>query len=258
MNEADEAARLTTALEDCERSLHRSQAEFEEFTSRIAHDLREPLRTVATYCQLLSEQKSPAAGEEEGEEAKLFLGYILDGVDRANSLLTSMVEYATGTVSRRPPLPVDMNTAFCDAAHAAAQQPLGKNKPAAAELDHDPLPVVAGDFDMLSKVLRHLLENAIKFSDRPDPRVVVSARRDNSYWLFSVRDNGPGIDPAHHQRIFGLFKRLHGRDYPGSGLGLAFCQKAIESLGGRIWIDSRSESQPEGSAFYFTLPAVED
>ncbi|MGH9557981.1 MAG: sensor histidine kinase, partial [Bryobacteraceae bacterium] len=228
---------------------------------------REPLRTVSTYCQLLSEKNAPG---EEDEETKLFLGYILDGVDRAQALLTSMVEYATGSVSRRPPVAVDMNAVFAEAERAVDSV----GKPEGAAICHDPLPIVTGDFDVLTKVMRHLIDNAIKFNRAPDPRVCVSATRDGAFWKFSVCDNGPGIDPAHHERIFGLFKRLHGRDYPGSGLGLAFCRKVVESLGGRVWVESRSpaqpedstsaqpedstSAQPEGSAFYFTLPVAED
>ena len=119
-------------------------------------------------------------------------------------------------------------------------------------ITHDPLPLVIGDFDVLTKLLRHLLENAGKFNSNPTPTAHVSAMRQNGEWLFSVRDNGPGIDPAHQERIFGLFKRLHGREFRGSGLGLSFARRAVEWHGGRIWVESKPG---EGSTFYFTLPA---
>jgi signal transduction histidine kinase len=107
---------------------------------------------------------------------------------------------------------------------------------------------------MLTKVLRHLVRNAIEYCGSPAPRVHVSSTRVDADWEFSVADNGPGIEPAFHDRIFQAFKRLHGKEYPGNGLGLAFCKKAIEWQGGRIWVESEPGA---GSAFHFTLPAAE-
>jgi signal transduction histidine kinase len=116
------------------------------------------------------------------------------------------------------------------------------------------LPQVFGDFELLTKVLYHLTRNAIQYCGTPSPRVHISSRREGLHWVFSVKDNGPGIDPAFHDRIFGVFKRLQGKEHPGSGLGLAFCKKAIEWHGGRIW----TESTPgEGATFYFTLPPAD-
>jgi signal transduction histidine kinase len=106
----------------------------------------------------------------------------------------------------------------------------------------------------MTKVLRHLIRNAIEFCGTPSPRVLISSRREHHDWLFSVQDNGPGIDPAFQGRIFGVFKRLHGKEHPGNGLGLAFCKKAIEWHGGRIWMESTPGA---GSTFYFTLPPAE-
>lgn len=107
-----------------------------------------------------------------------------------------------------------------------------------------------GDFEILTKVLHHLIRNAIEYCDTPAPRVHISSRRENGDWVFSVRDNGPGIDLAFQGRIFGVFKRLHGKEHPGNGLGLAFCKKAVEGHGGRIWVESTPGA---GSTFYFTL-----
>jgi two-component system, chemotaxis family, sensor kinase Cph1 len=104
-------------------------------------------------------------------------------------------------------------------------------------------------------VFRHLFTNAIKFSGRPDVSIEVSARRDDPDCTISVHDNGPGINPAHHERIFEFFRRLHGREFPGAGLGLSYCRKAIDSLGGRIWVESKPG---EGATFLFTLPAADE
>ena len=123
-----------------------------------------------------------------------------------------------------------------------------------AVVTHDPLPAVMGDFEGLAKVLHHLIRNAIEYCGALSPRVHVSSRREDLEWVFSVKDNGPGIDPAFQGRIFGVFKRLHGKEHPGNGLGLAFCRKAIEWQGGRMWMESTPGA---GSTFYFTLAADE-
>jgi signal transduction histidine kinase len=124
----------------------------------------------------------------------------------------------------------------------------------AAIVTHDPLPAVTGDFQVLAKVLQHLIRNAIEYCETPSPTVHISSRLEDHECVFSVRDNGPGIDPAFQDRVFGVFRRLHGREHPGNGLGLAFCKKAIEWHGGRIWIDSTPTA---GSTFYFTLPPAD-
>jgi signal transduction histidine kinase len=113
---------------------------------------------------------------------------------------------------------------------------------------------VCGDFEVLTKVLRHLIGNAIEYCSTPSPRVHISSRREDLEWLFSVEDNGPGIDPAFQGRIFGAFKRLHGKEHPGNGLGLAYCKKAIEWHGGRMWVESTPGA---GSTFYFSLPPAD-
>jgi len=123
-----------------------------------------------------------------------------------------------------------------------------------ATVSHDPLPAVMGDFGILTKVLHHLMRNAIEYCEAARPSVHISCRRQDLEWVFSVRDNGPGIEPAFQGRLFGAFQRLHGREHPGNGLGLAFCKKAIERHGGRMWIES---AEGAGSTFFFTLPPAD-
>jgi chemotaxis family two-component system sensor kinase Cph1 len=123
-----------------------------------------------------------------------------------------------------------------------------------AIVTHDPLPWVWGSFDMLAKVLQHLISNAIEYCGTPSPRVHISFRRMEEEWVFSVKDNGPGIEPAFQDRIFMPFRRLHGKEHPGNGLGLAFCRKSIEWNGGRMWVESTPGA---GSTFYFTVPPAE-
>jgi len=227
---------------EAEDRLRRTREDFEEFIVRAAHDLREPLRTVSAYCELLARSEPQRADSETDQ----FRGYILDGTGRIQLLIADMVEYATAASDSAYLLSIDMNDVFREAA-ADAGQP-------AAVVTLDTLPVVTGDFGKLVKVARHLLDNAARYCDKPESRVHVSSRRDGPDWLFIVQDNGPGIDAAYHERIFEPFRRLHGRQYPGSGLGLAFCRKAIESQGGRIWMESEPGHE---SSLFFTLPAAD-
>jgi light-regulated signal transduction histidine kinase (bacteriophytochrome) len=233
---------LESARLDAEDRLRRANADFQEFTSRLCHDLREPLRTISTYSQLFVNRMAASPDPD----AALSLQYIQDAVGRAQALLAAVMEYSSIESGARRLVPVDLNVVFAEAVRREGHQ---------QAYSHDELPRVVGDFDLLSRLFRHLFENAIKFANRPDPSVHVSAFRKDYDWVISVHDNGPGIDPAHQETVFGLFKRLHGRDFSGSGLGLAFCRKAIESLGGRIWLES---SPGEGATFLFSLPAAED
>ena len=166
------------------------------------------------------------------------------------SLLTDMVEYWATDPAGSQMCRTDMEAALRQALLVTDKQ----LKEAGATVTHDPLPAVSGQFEILTKVLRHLIENAIKFRGAPPPRIHVSSRREDLEHVFSVEDNGPGIDPAFRERIFGAFKRLHGKEYPGTGLGLAFCRKAIERQGGRMWVESKIGA---GATFYFTLPAAD-
>ena len=111
-----------------------------------------------------------------------------------------------------------------------------------------------GDFEILTKVLHHLIRNAVEYCVAPSPRVHISCSRSGTECVFSVKDNGPGVDLAYQSRIFGAFKRLHGKEHPGNGLGLAFCKRAVDAQGGRLWMES---TPGEGSTFHFTLPAAD-
>ena len=245
----DEIERLRKALDaetrDClelRRQLGRASAEFEEFVSMAAHNLRESLRDIASYSQRMGEISDGAAGE--------YLVRIQEGAARAQSLLGDVVEYwATGTGERRSSR-TDMEAALCQALLSTERLIAERS----AIVTHDPLPAVIGDFEILSKVLHHLVRNAIEYSGAPSPRVHISCKREDLECVFSVRDNGPGIDPAFQGRLFAPFKRLHGKEYPGNGLGLAFCRKAIEWQGGRMWMESAPGA---GSTFYFTLPPAD-
>lgn len=247
----DEVERLREALDaetrrclDLERRLGHASGEFEEFVSTAAHNLRESLRNVAAFGRLIAENQ---AGRLDSE-SKEYLDRIQEGAAAMTSLLSDMVDYCAAGVGGEPASRTDMEAVL-------RQALLDTDKPIeerGAIVTHDPLPAVEGDFELLAKVLRHLIRNAIEYCETSPPRVHISSARAALDWRFSVQDNGPGIEAAFQERIFGVFKRLHGRGHPGNGIGLALCRKAIEWHGGRIWVEPAPGA---GSIFYFTLPA---
>jgi len=248
-----EIERLRHALEaetrrclEVRGQLDRVNAEFEQFVSMAAHNLRESLRDVASFSQLLAET---CAGRLDSD-AGAFFERIQEGAGRMQSLLADVVDYwATGAGDRQS-LRTDMDAVLCQALLCTERQ-IAKRS---AVVTNDALPPVCGDFDILTKVVHHLIRNAIEYCDKPSPRVHISSKRVDLDWVFSVEDNGPGIDPTFQGRIFEVFKRLHGKEHPGNGLGLSFCKKAVEWHGGRMWMDS---TPGVGSTFYFTLPPAD-
>jgi light-regulated signal transduction histidine kinase (bacteriophytochrome) len=253
MGNSEETERLREALDaetlrclGAERRLEQANADFEEFVSMAAHNLRESLRDVASYSQLIAE--TWAGRPDPG--AEVFLGRIQEGAARMESLLADVVDYWTTGTGGQEFSRTDMEAVLRQALICAEKQIAEFH----AVVAHDPLPAVTGDFATLSRVLHHLIRNAIEYCGTATPRVQISSKRVDLEWVFSVEDNGPGIDPAFQGRVFDVFRRLHGKEYPGNGLGLAFCRKAIEWYGGRMWVESTPGA---GSTFYFTLPPAE-
>jgi light-regulated signal transduction histidine kinase (bacteriophytochrome) len=238
-----EIERLRNALDaesercrELQAQLDRASAGSEEFISTAAHDLRESLRDIAAFSQLLAED-DPATGE--------CVDRIRAGAARMESLLDDVVDYCSLGTSGAPASDVSLEAVLDQAVILSGAR--------VEVVTHEPLPSVRGDFHTLTQILRRLIRNAMEYCARPDPLVHVSSELRNLEWVISVRDNGPGIDAAFHERVFGAFKRLHGKELPGNGLGLAFCRKAIESQGGRIWMESTPGT---GSTFYFSLPVL--
>jgi light-regulated signal transduction histidine kinase (bacteriophytochrome) len=201
---------------------------------------------VAGYVQLLNKRY----GEQLDETAGEFIGYAVDGVKRMQKLISDLLQYSRVSTRGKEPEPTRSEEAF-DLARANLQAAIEESE---AEVTAEPLPTVLADGSQLAQLFQNLVGNAIKYR-RPGerPRVEVSAEPDDGRWRFEVRDNGIGIDPEYHDRIFGIFERLHGREeYEGTGVGLAICKKIVERHGGRIWV----ESEPgHGTAFRFTIPA---
>lgn len=243
----ERTAELVLANEELRRKaeeLSRSNAELEQFARVASHDLQEPLRTISSYARLLRRRYQGALGKD-GEE---FLSFIDGGASRMEGLIKGVLSLArvgSGVPARAP-----------FEAEAALAQAL-ENLQAAiresdAEVTHGPLPSVVGDKKQVAQLFQNLVGNALKYRGTEAPRVRVEATRTKEGWLFSVRDNGIGIEPRYADRVFLLFQRLHTQqEIPGTGIGLALCKKIVEQHGGRIWVESAPGA---GATFFFTLP----
>jgi two-component system, sensor histidine kinase and response regulator len=225
--------------------LSRSNEELRQFAYAASHDLKEPMRTIASYTQLLTQRYNKALDDD----AREFLGYVVEGVRRMDALLSDLLAYSQHLGSR----PAGFQQVNAEAVLMGVLMNLQASiNESCAIVTHDPLPVdIASDFAQLSQVFQNLISNSLKYRGSETPRIHISAAEGEEEWQFSVRDNGVGIEPAYSEQVFGVFKRLHGREYPGTGMGLAICKKIIERHGGRIWV----ESEPgKGANFSFTIP----
>jgi light-regulated signal transduction histidine kinase (bacteriophytochrome) len=222
----------------------RSNAELEQFAYVASHDLQEPLRMVASYCQLLQRRYQGKLDADADD----FINFAVDGARRMQVLINDLLAYSRA--GRREQSFVATDSAqVLDDVIANLQTSIEERD---AKITREPLPTVRADRAHLLQVLQNLVGNAIKFCEH-GPQIHVSAVQQEDQWLFSVRDNGIGIAPEYADRIFEIFKRLHGwGEYPGTGIGLAVCKKLVERHGGRIWVES---TPGQGSVFYFTLPA---
>jgi PAS domain S-box-containing protein len=253
LGEIVQRSRGEARLREATENMARSNRELEYFAYVASHDLQEPLRMVASYTQLLAHRY----GDKLDQDARDYIAYAVDGATRMKQLIEDLLAYSRVTAKARPAACVDTQNAFSLALRnlEAAIHETG------AEITRDDLPLVMADGTQVVQVFQNLLSNAIKFhSPGNRPRIHVSARPepgDSHRWVFQVSDNGIGIDPKYFSRIFAIFQRLHTRqEYPGTGIGLALCQRIVERHGGRIWIDSEPG---RGSRFQFTFPqAVQD
>jgi len=224
--------------------LVRANEELRQFGYAASHDLREPLRTVASYTQLLN-RRYQGKFDQEAEE---FMAYIVESVHRMDSLLSDLLSYSHQlNVSEQALAAVDT-----EAVLAGVLMNLDSSiRESGTKITHDPLPEVTSDFVQLGQVFQNLIGNSIKYRSQAAPCIHISAEEQDDQWLFSFKDNGLGIDPRYHEQIFGIFKRLHGREYPGTGIGLALVKRIVERQGGRIWVESEVG---QGATFKFTVP----
>jgi PAS domain S-box-containing protein len=239
---------LKLAAEELEKAveeLQRSNAELERFAYVASHDLQEPLRMVSSYTQLLERRYK----DKLDADANDFINYAVDGAERMQQLLNDLLIYSRVGTRAKPFKRTDMEEVL-QAALANLQVTIKESK---ARVIHDPLPTVMADEGQMVQVLQNLISNAVKFRGERSPRIRVSAERRDSEWVFSVKDNGIGIESQYFDRVFLVFQRLHRDEYPGTGTGLAIAKRIVERHGGRMWI----ESQPgKGSTFYFSIKAT--
>jgi PAS domain S-box-containing protein len=235
--QAEEVLRQTA------QELARSNKDLEQFAGVISHDLREPLRMVTAFTGLLRDRYTGRLDAKADE----YISFATDGASRMRGLVDDLLAYSRAGEDKRAE-PTDVGAVL----DAVLKNLTAGIEESGAAVTHDPLPVVQASPLALTQVLQNLVSNAIKFRGDRRPEIHVGARREAGHWLFTVRDNGIGIDPAFTDRIFMIFQRLHAREeYPGSGIGLAICKKIVERLGGRIWVESRPSA---GSTFFFSIP----
>jgi PAS domain S-box-containing protein len=233
------------ALEAKAEELTRSNQELEQFAYVASHDLQEPLRMVSNYTQLLAKRYK----DQLDQDAHEFIDFAVDGAKRMQELIHDLLQYARVGTRGKEFRPVPVARVVADALANLA----GAIDEAAADVVVDPLPTLSCDASQVAQVFQNLIGNAVKFRrEGQRPVIRVSATRTDHAWMFTVQDNGIGIEPKYFERIFQMFQRLHTRgEYPGTGIGLALCKKIVERHGGRI----RVESEPgRGTTFAFTLP----
>lgn len=239
----DASGKSDDSLERLIADLRQSNAELEQFAYMVSHDLREPLRMVTSYAQLLERR---CAGQLDGE-AMEFLHYLTDGARRMERMIEDILRFARA--GRSASLPSAFPSR--DALDSALEDLGAAMEEAGGIVTVGPMPNIVADRSHIERLFENLLGNALKYHRPGTPPVIhVEGVEIAGGWQFSVADNGEGIAPNDCQKVFMVFERLHGRDIPGTGLGLAICKKIVDHHCGRIWVES---TPGEGSTFYFTL-----
>jgi PAS domain S-box-containing protein len=228
--------------------LARSNADLQHFAFTASHDLQEPIIVVAGFVKLLAKRYKGKLDEKADE----FIDHAINGTERMQVLIKDLLDYSRVGSKGKSYTSIDCLSAL-DKAVFNLQIAI---KESGAVITHDDLPNVMADSLQLARLFQNLISNAIKFRGKEAPKIDISSRQKEDEWIFSIKDNGIGIDPKFSEQIFVMFQRLHTKkEYPGTGIGLATCKKIIEHHGGRIWVESE---QGKGSTFYFTIPKRKD
>ncbi|MES2138833.1 MAG: ATP-binding protein [Bacteroidota bacterium] len=222
--------------------LLRSNQELEQFAYVASHDLQEPLRMVTSYLQLIEKRYK----NKLDQDASDFIGFAVDGSNRMRVLIQSLLEYSR--VNRIKPFePINVT----DLLNEIVQNLSGAIEEQKATVLFEEMPIIYGDFVLIGQLFQNLIENAIKFRGDKNPQVLISAKKENNEYLFSIKDNGIGMKKEYLDKIFVIFQRLNSKEkYPGTGIGLAICKKIVERHNGKIWVESEVD---KGSTFYFTI-----
>jgi PAS domain S-box-containing protein len=233
----------TTARRDAEEALRRTNDELEEFASIASHDLQEPLRQIALCSQILQHKYA----NQLDADAQQYLSLCETGARRMRTLIEDLLTYSRSTRATEPsPESVDLNQVLASINETLAP----RIHETSAEIVVPALPCVVGHSSLLTQLWQNLLVNALTYRSEEPPYIQIRVSREPGEWAFAVSDNGIGIPPEYHEKIFHIFHRLHTREkYSGTGLGLAICKKIVERNGGRIWVESASG---KGATFHFT------
>jgi light-regulated signal transduction histidine kinase (bacteriophytochrome) len=231
-------------LQNQKQDLARSNAELQQFAYIASHDLQEPLRMITSYLELLERRYK---GQLD-EKADKFIAYAVDGATRMQTLINDLLSYSrVGSRSQ------DLELVDCEKilqnVLTNLQMAIKQNN---AIITHTPLPRVSADPSQLTQLFQNLISNSIKFRREDPPQIHLEVQDTDGKWLFTLQDNGIGMEVQYLERIFIIFQRLHSKtEYPGTGIGLAVCKKIVERHGGNLWVESQ---HGQGSTFYFTIP----
>ena len=246
--EIDEHEQAEIKLEKMIEKYKVSNNDLKQFAYVSSHDLKEPLRMITTFLQLLERKYH----DKLDQDAHEYINFAVEGAKRLDLLISDLLEYSNVTKKERKNLPVNFENVL-DEALKNLKIPIEENN---AIITHDPLPIINGDEKLKVQLFQNLIANAIKYRSQDTPRIYISSIKKTNQYLFIFKDNGIGIDSEYLNQIFTIFQRLHGRDeYEGTGIGLAIAEKIVQQSGGHIWVES---SPGKGSSFYFTIPIKTD
>jgi light-regulated signal transduction histidine kinase (bacteriophytochrome) len=238
-------AELERRLVENTAAMRQSNEDLRQFAYVASHDFREPLRAIVSYTQLIERRY----GKDLDEPAHEFMRQVISSANRLSQLADGLLSYSRVSTAET----ISFDRVSLTGVLAGVLLKLDQNiRESDASIEFGELPDVFGEEQALERLFNELIANALLYRSEQRPQVNIAAREDGEFWLFAVSDNGIGIEPAYHDRIFGLFKRLHSRSIPGTGLGLAICRRIVERHGGKMWVESQAG---QGTTFRFTLPA---
>lgn len=237
--------KLEEKVKERTKELERFNKELEHFAYIASHDLREPLRMITSFLQLLEKRYK----DQLDDDANEFIEFAVDGAKRLDNMINDLLHYSKVTGQKGTLKQVECGEVL-DKAIQNLKIPIEENN---AIITHDPLYIINCDEELMIILFQNLISNAIKYHSEEPPKIHISVEKQKDQYLFSVKDNGIGMDPKHLDRIFTIFQRLHGHEeYDGTGIGLAIAQRIVHQHGGEIWAESKLG---KGSTFYFTIPA---